>query len=106
MKEITIKNAIKKKLEESGYVLWFVHKRALSIPGKTIIWRNCDIHTIWDVMALRGSEILLIQYTSATNVSARIKKIQEYYAEHNLAIPCEVWGYKGRGEWRVEKICE
>ena len=104
MTEATIRKAIEKKLTGEGWVLWFVHKRAMMIPGRAPIWRLCDIHTIWDTMALRGSEIKLVQYTSASNVSARIKKIEKYYEEHDLSVPCEVWGYKGRNEWRIEKL--
>ena len=104
MKEATIKTAIKKKLEAEGYVLWFVHKRALKISPTNIIWRSCDIHTIYDTIALRGSEIRLIQYTSVSNTMARMKKIEKYYKEHKLSVPCEVWGYRGRGKWLIEKM--
>lgn len=104
MKEATIKTAIQRKLEAEGWVLWFVHKRAMMVPGRAPIWRACDIHTIWDTIALRGDEVKLIQYTSYQHVSDRVKKIQAYYEEHNLSVPCEVWGYKGHNKWRIVEL--
>lgn len=103
MKESTIKTALKKKLEQEGWVLWFVHKKATKV-GKRTLWLLCDIHSIYDCIGLRGDEIKLIQFTSVGNMSARRKKILAYNKEHNLTTPAELWGYRGRGKWKIETV--
>ncbi|MCK5015468.1 MAG: hypothetical protein KAS32_00185 [Candidatus Peribacteraceae bacterium] len=105
MTEKTIKDAIKRHLGGEGWVLWFVHKKASRIKGR-VIWLNCDIFTIFDTIAMRGNETKLIQYTSVGNMGARVKKIEKYYQEHNLSVPCEVWGYEGRSKWTVTYLYE
>lgn len=104
MTEATIKNALKKKLEAEGWVLWFVHKRAIMVPGGKPIWRSVDIHTIYDCIALRDKEIKLIQFTAVGHMPTRRKKILKYNKEHNLTTPAELWGYRGRGKWKIETV--
>lgn len=103
MTEETIKKAIKRYFERNGWNAWFVHKKTKKIGGR-YIWENADIFTIFDTIAIKGKELKLIQYTSQSNIKARVKKIEEYYTENNMSYPCEVWGFKGGNDWEVIEL--
>ena len=66
-----------------------------------------DLFGIIDVLALRGSETLAVQTTSASNVPARIRKIAE--SEHIAAIRDAGWtvhvhGWKKVGnKWTLHR---
>lgn len=99
-KEATIRKRAKEELEE--WVVW--------IPTATA-WHSNDVFTIFDLIAWNDCYMRFIQYTSHSNVSARLKKIREYMKEHKLVMPphCtgEVWGYTDReGFTRKEFIQE
>ena len=53
-----------------------------------------------DVLAVRGPETLAVQTTSGSNVSARVRKIEE--SEHLPAIRDAGWGIEVHG-WRKDK---
>ena len=63
-----------KYLRELGYLVEVVER---TIP-KTFIKK--DLFGFADLLAIRENEVMLVQVTSGTNVSARVKKITE--SEH------------------------
>lgn len=94
-------NIIKKKgkqiLAEQGYVCWC---------GAKAMYQSSDIFGIFDVIAAKTGEvnqIRFIQWTSKSNVSARRRKIKNFFLEHKLFIPSELWGYEN-GKFTFETI--
>lgn len=80
-----------KYLRDQGYTVaiveWFNH------------WtkRRHDLFQFADLMAIRENEVLLVQVTSGTNVSARVKKIAENEhigAVRKAGIRVEVHGWR------------
>ena len=64
-----------------------------------------DLFGVIDVLCLGDGEILGVQATSASNVSARVKKIADHkniFAIRKSGMRLEVWGWtKGKKEPRV-----
>ena len=59
--------------------------------------RRHDLFQFADLMAIREGEVLLVQVTSGTNVSARVKKItdnEHIGAVRNAGIRVEVHGWR------------
>lgn len=84
--ENTIKNNVKKKLKEEGYHTW--------APARGGYMNQLqDVFGVFDILAIKGFHIRYIQYTSKKNMTARKKKIAEFFKKHNCFIPCEIWGY-------------
>lgn len=95
--EQIIKQKIKIKLAEEGYVFW---------SGAKAIYQSSDIFGVFDcIAAKRGSnnELRFIQYTSISNMSARRRKIKQFFLTNNLFITSELWGYD-KGKFKIEKI--
>lgn len=100
-KESTIKDHAEEELNEEG---WLTYVPVNSRYGSGITrWeedykRGNDVFNIWDLIAWRDGELLLIQYTAADKVASRRRKIEEFLEEHDLELPCRaaVWGYKDR----------
>lgn len=67
-------------LRERGYTVAVV-ERSSNFRG---VFRRHDLWNIGDVLAIRRNEIILVQVTSGSNVSARVKKITD--SEHIGAI--------------------
>lgn len=69
-----------------------------------------DLLGFIDVLALRGSETLAVQATSASNVASRVKKIalcQHLGAVREAGWRVEVWGWdqkKPRAPWTVRIV--
>lgn len=62
-----------KYLEKAGWVVDTVER---TINTGRIVFKR-DLFTIGDAIAIRGEQTLLIQSTSADNVSSRVRKIAE-----------------------------
>lgn len=60
-----------KALKDKGYLPVVVERWNAFAKIRQDLWGWCDI------LAIRKNEVLAVQVTSAANVSARIKKIQE-----------------------------
>lgn len=58
-------------LRAQGYACWIVEYY------NSFTRRRHDLYGAWDIMAVREGEVLLVQTTSGSNVSARVKKIAE-----------------------------
>ena len=88
------------KLIEDGY---YAEKTEYHTRGRTH-----DLFGFGDLIGLRKSEILLVQATSASNVSARIKKITEHPnvgVVRDAGIRILVWGWRMRdGQWICREI--
>lgn len=91
------------KLRKEGWRPWVVEKW----NGHTKT--RLDLYNIGDVLAIRGTETLLVQATSYSNVSSRVKKIAE--SEHIAAIReagwrVEVWGWHKVGRFWQARIVD
>lgn len=67
-----------------------------------------DLFGIIDVLALRGTETLAVQATSASNVAARVRKIADaptIGAIRDAGWRIEVWGWaKKNNRWECRKV--
>jgi len=92
-----------KHLRAAGYVAEVVEKR---VP-KVHITR--DLFGFVDVLALRDGEVVAVQATSGSNVSARVRKIAEaeYVAEVRRAgwrILVHGWRKGANGRWQLREV--
>jgi hypothetical protein len=92
-------------LREQGYHCEVVEKWNSFTKQRKDLWGWCDI------LAIRKDEVLAVQVTSGSNVSARIKKIQEsdtVALVRDAGIRIEIHGWRkaanGRYVIRVEDI--
>lgn len=95
--ENVIKNKVKLKLAEDGYVFWSAAKA---------MYQSSDIFGIFDCIAAKKNainELRFIQYTSVKNMAARRRKIRQFFISNNLFIPSELWGYEN-GKFKIENI--
>ena len=93
------------ELRKRGYTAEVV-ERNTRFKG---IFRRHDLFGVGDILALGEDEILLVQATSGSNVSARVKKIAD--SEHIAAIRkagmrLEVWGWakNSKGRWTLRTV--
>ena len=64
-----------------------------------------DVFGIFDVLAIKGTHVRWIQFTSKGNMSARRKKILSFFKKHSCFIESELWGYDdNKREFKVEKF--
>jgi len=104
MKEAVIRRKIIKILESKGYVCWY--------PFHIRYKKEVDIFGIYDIISINSkAEILLIQFTTLSNIRAREKKVKKFLKEHNIFFPVsypvksEVWGYDKRKKvFKVIKV--
>jgi len=95
--ENVIKQKVKVKLTEEGWVFWSAAKA---------MYQSSDIFGVFDCIAAKKGEVnklRFIQYTSFSNMSARRRKIKAFFLEHKLFIPSELWGYEN-GKFKIEHI--
>jgi len=76
------------------------------IPGANI---RRDLFGFVDIIALRGSETLAVQTTSASNVSARVRKITDHTAlqavrEAGWTVHVHGWRKGANGRWAVRVV--
>lgn len=93
--ENVIKNKVKIKLAEEGWVFW---------SGAKAMYQSSDIFGIFDCIAAKCGEVdklRFIQYTSISNMGARRRKMKRFFLENNLFITSELWGYD-RGKFVIE----
>lgn len=95
-KENIIKNKVKIQLANEGYVFW---------SGAKAMYQSSDIFGVFDCICIeRGtSKLRFIQYTSISNMSARRRKIRDFFIKENVFIESELWGY-ANGTFKIEKI--
>lgn len=95
MTEARIRKAAYRILEKEGFHGWSAPK---------VRYRETDIFGIFDGLFVRDSELRFIQWTTASNMSARKRKIMSFFDEHSCFIPCEVWGMREDGTFRKIQI--
>jgi hypothetical protein len=77
-------------LEARGYAVWIAEH------FNYFTKRRIDLFNAWDLIAVRKDEVLFVQTTSGSNVSARVKKIaaNEYtdaIREANVRLEVHGW---------------
>lgn len=78
MKESRIRNKVTDALEKKGFYCWYAPK---------VRYHSTDVFKIFDVLAVKpDGKIWWIQLTTASNVSARRKKIQEFLEESGAEV--------------------
>ena len=96
MKEKTIKDKAVAKLKDAGFTVWCPIRNR---------WTKVDIFNAFDCVAIRKNEVIFVQWTSAANVSARVRKVKDFLITSGALftnnLRAEVWGLKPSGEWRV-----
>jgi hypothetical protein len=95
MKEIVIKKAVYKQLEKEKYFGWSAPK---------VKYQETDIFGIFDGMFVKDSDLRFIQWTTSSNLSARKKKILKFFEEKKCWIPCEIWGMRPDGTFKIEYL--
>ena len=95
MKEITIKKAVYKQLEKEGYYGWSAPK---------VRYIETDIFGIFDGLFIKDSHIRYIQWTTVSNMSARKNKILKFFEEHKCWIPCEIYGMREDGTFKIIQL--
>lgn len=86
----------KQMMEKEGYKVWIV-EQTIRIPGRTF---KRDLFNAFDLIGLRDSETKVVQTTTLSNLSARLKKLEEneYMADMRKA----GWTMEAHG-WRKLK---
>jgi len=91
------------ELRKRGYVAEVVEK------FNSFTKRRNDLFGIGDILAIREGEVLLVQATSGSNTSSRVKKIAD--SEHigmirKAGIAVVVWGWRkgANGRWALREI--
>lgn len=89
------------KLREEGYLVDVVERW---IPGANI---RKDLYGFIDIIALKGKETLAVQTTSASNMSARCKKIADHenvgaVREAGWTIHVHGWHQDDKRKWHCK----
>lgn len=92
-----------KRLRDEGWTVWVVEY------WNGFTRRRVDLFNAFDLLAVRGEETMAIQTTSASNVSARVKKIEanEYVPVLRKAgwgLMCHGWDKGPNGRWRCREV--
>lgn len=82
-------------LRAEGYTCWIVEY------WNSFSRKRVDLFGIWDIIAIRDGETVVVQTTAASSVSARVRKIAE--SEHIAACRKAGWTCLVHG-WRKKKI--
>ena len=95
MKEVVIRKKAVTELEAEGWTVW--------VPSK-VKYQETDIFGVFDAICVRGAELRFIQWTTASNMSARKTKVKRFLIKSAALIVGEVWGLKPNKEWRKERV--
>jgi len=92
-----------KVLREEGWLVDVVEKW---VPGARI---RKDLYGFIDILCIRGNEMLAVQVTSGSNVSARVKKIAEHenvaaVRKAGMAIHVHGWRKNSKGRWVLRVV--
>jgi hypothetical protein len=92
MTESKIKKAVYQELKKQGFVGWSAPK---------VKYQETDIFGIFDGVFLKDSDLRFIQWTSVSNMRAREKKIMSFFNRTKTFLPCEVWGMREDGTFKI-----
>jgi hypothetical protein len=89
-----------KYLREAGYTAEVTEK------FNSFTKRRNDLFGFIDILAIRENEVLGVQTTSGSNVSSRVKKIQEHenvaaVRKAGIGIHVHGWRKAANGRWQV-----
>lgn len=92
-------------LRSRGYTVAVV-ERSSNFRG---VFRRHDLWNIGDLLAIRPNEVMLVQVTSGSNVSARIKKIadSEYIGairESGMLVYVHGWAKRANGRYGCREV--
>lgn len=92
-----------KHLRDAGYVAEVVER------WNHITKTRKDLFGIADILAIRPDEVLLVQTTSRSNVSARVKKITESpllgdIRKAGMGIHVHGWAKMANGRWEMKLV--
>ena len=82
-------------LRAQGYACWIVEH------WNSYTRRREDLFNAWDILAVGNGETLAVQTTSASNVSARVRKIADN--EYTAELRKSGWRLEIHG-WRKRKV--
>ena len=100
MKEAEIRKKALKILEQEGFVCWWPRK---------VKFHESDIFGVFDIIAIKkgkGYVSRLVQITTLSNISARVKKVSAWIKENRIntshpSVFFQVWGYdKKKGQFK------
>lgn len=95
MKESEIRKRVIALQEEKGWYCWYPRK---------VKFHESDIFGIGDLICSKKGKIKLIQFTTATNMSHRRKKIHRVLDNMELGCPIEIWAMRKDESFKVEVI--
>ena len=96
MKESQIRKKALETLEKNHWHCWW---------PKKVRYQETDVFGIYDILALKGNVVRWIQITTASNISARRKKIEGFLKSVKSSLPSEVWGWdKKRKDFKIINI--
>lgn len=97
MKEKEIRDLVIEKLNKEGWYCWW--------PAK-VKFRQSDICGVFDLFAMRGRSMKLVQYTTKSHLSHRRNKIKQFFAENKIKINFAfVYAYDEKNKrFVIEKI--
>jgi hypothetical protein len=92
------------ELRERGFMPWVVEY------WNSFSRKRVDLFGVWDIVAVGNGEILFVQTTSGSNVSARVKKIAEnpttpLLREAGVRLEVHGWRKSSRNRW-VQRIVD
>ena len=90
------------KLREEGWFCWITEHYNFFSKTRQDLWGFADI------IALKPGQVLAIQTTTATNMSARIKKISDhdnvgYVREAGIMIHVHGWHQDDKRKWHCKQ---
>lgn len=94
MKEATIRAKVKNTLAEDGWHLW--------CPVKAR-FHETDIFGVFDGVAIKQGVLRFLQWTTSNHIAARKRKIEAFTDQHGR-IPCEIWGIRPDGTFRIVEL--
>jgi len=99
MTEAKIRALALEKIRKEKGVPWF---------PKKVKWHETDAWGVFDILIIYPpSNFVPIQITSRSNMSARKKKILNFFNKFKISIYCEVWGWdKKIKEFKIQHIYE
>ena len=92
-----------KHLRDQGYLAQVVEKW---IPQAK---RRVDLYGFIDILAIKGGEVLGVQATSTSNISARVRKIQDHenvdaVRKAGIGIVVHGWGKNAKGRHVLREV--
>ena len=86
----------RKQLEALG---WLVERK------NRTKWASPDLFGMFDLLAIRGCEVLLVQIKSNKSDFYKARReIREWKSAQKISLPCEIRLKENHKEWRIEKI--